>query len=260
MIKKTFTDQLFSTVEIAFPPKRIISLVPSQTELLFFLQLDDVIAGITKFCIHPEKEIKNKPIVGGTKNFWFDAIDKIQPDLIIGNKEENYQEGIEQLALKYPVWMSDISSIENALQMIKSIGEITDTVSKAESLAKEIELSFAALMVKNPAKVVYLIWKSPWMAAGRNTFINSWLSRLGFLNVITESRYPVLSNEQLRQLNPELVLLSSEPFPFRGNHIQELQAILPKAKIMIVDGEMFSWYGNRMLNAGEYFNCLNFNR
>ncbi|WP_342626401.1 helical backbone metal receptor [Belliella baltica] len=113
-----YTDQLKRKVTIAESPKRIISLVPSQTELLVDLGLGDRIVGVTKFCVHPEGFKEKKQIIGGTKNFHFDKIDQLEPDLIIGNKEENYQEGIEKLAEKYPVWMSDIFDLSDAMEIL----------------------------------------------------------------------------------------------------------------------------------------------
>jgi ABC-type Fe3+-hydroxamate transport system substrate-binding protein len=251
-----FTDQLNRKIEIHFPIKRIISLVPSQTELLFYLGLSGSIAGVTKFCIHPKEQAIHKCIIGGTKNFRFDVIEIIEPDLIIGNKEENYPEGIATLAEKYPVWMSDISSLQDALEMIHAVGEITQTATLATGLVSKIQFSLQHVAPRSIKTVVYLIWKSPWMVAGKNTFITSWMEEIGLLNLISAERYPTVSTEQLQQLNPQLVLLSSEPYPFKASHLLELQSLLPQSKIMLVDGEMFSWYGSRMLEAVSYFNSL----
>jgi ABC-type Fe3+-hydroxamate transport system substrate-binding protein len=255
-VQKTFTDQLSRKIEISYPPKRIISLVPSQTELLFYLDLSESVVGITKFCIHPEEWFKSKTKVGGTKNFRFDVIDQLNPDLIIGNKEENYEEGITELEKKYPVWMSDISTLEDALIMMESIGQLTERETEVSNLISEIKTSFLELTPRSTLKALYLIWKSPWMAAGKNTFIDNMLSKMGLENILTESRYPTISEVQLQQLQPDVVMLSSEPFPFSQKHIQELQVALPKAKVILVDGELFSWYGNRMLKAPDYFNSL----
>jgi ABC-type Fe3+-hydroxamate transport system substrate-binding protein len=253
---RIFTDQLGRKVEVPYPPKRIISLVPSQTELLFYLGLSDQVVGITKFCIHPAGWFKSKTKVGGTKNFRFDIIDQLNPDLIIGNKEENYLVGITELEKRYPVWMSDISTLEDALNMMESIGQLTERETEAAKLISEIKTSFVGLTPRHSLKVLYLIWKSPWMAAGKNTFIDSMLSKIGLENILTESRYPTISESQLQQLQPDLVMLSSEPFPFKQQHFQELQSVLPKAKVILVDGEFFSWYGSRMLEAPAYFNSL----
>jgi ABC-type Fe3+-hydroxamate transport system substrate-binding protein len=255
-VLKIFTDQLSGKIEISSPPKRIVSLVPSQTELLFYLGLSESVVGITKFCVHPAEWFKTKTKVGGTKNFRFDVIDQLKPDLIIGNKEENYVEGITELEKKYPVWMSDISSFEDALNMMESIGHLTERETEAAKLISEIKDSFLGLTPRPSSKVLYLIWKSPWMAAGKNTFINTMLSKMGLKNILAESRYPTISESQLHQLQPDVVMLSSEPFPFKQAHVHELQTALPKANVILVDGELFSWYGSRMLKAPDYFNSL----
>lgn len=243
-------------VQVPFPPRRIVSLVPSQTELLADLGLSDAVAGITKFCVHPRAWRTSKTLIGGTKNFRFDVIDSLSPDLIIGNKEENYAEGINTLRARYPVWMSDIVSFADALSMIRSVGALTDRAAGGDALAGRIETAFASLQRFGGERVLYLIWRKPWMAAGPGTFIHSMLGLLGLHNVVTESRYPVLTQAALQALAPAYVFLSSEPYPFREQHIAELRAAIPLAKPMLVDGEMFSWYGSRLLQAPGYFNNL----
>ena len=253
-----FTDQLGRAVRINLPPQRIISLVPSQTELLFDLGLADKIVGITKFCIHPQEWSKTKTKIGGTKNFRLDEIKKLQPDLIIGNKEENYEDGILELEKTYPVWMSDVSSFEQALEMVKSLGEITTYEKQAQEIIQSIVVSFDKLNRNPLASVLYLIWKSPWIAVGRNTFIDNMLSKIGLENSIQLNRYPELSEDQIQRLHPDIVMLSSEPYPFKDRHLVELQKLLPDSKIKLVDGEFFSWYGSRMIQAPAYFNSLQF--
>ncbi len=253
-----FTDQLGRAVRINLPPQRIISLVPSQTELLFDLGLADKIVGITKFCIHPQEWSKTKTKIGGTKNFRLDEIKKLQPDLIIGNKEENYEESILELEKTYPVWMSDVSSFEQALEMIQSLGEITTCEKQAQEIIQSVVVSFDKLKRNPLASVLYLIWKSPWIAVGRNTFIDNMLSKIGLENSIQLNRYPELSEDQIQRLHPDIVMLSSEPYPFKDRHLVELQKLLPDSKIKLVDGEFFSWYGSRMIQAPAYFNSLQF--
>jgi ABC-type Fe3+-hydroxamate transport system substrate-binding protein len=254
--KRVFIDQLSRTVEVTYPPQKIISLVPSQTELLFYLGLSDRVVGITKFCIHPAEWFASKEKIGGTKNFRFDKIEKISPDLIIGNKEENYQEGISTLEKSYPVWMSDISSLEGALAMMEGIGRLTDKEEESQKLIGEIRTAFNGLKPYPPLKVIYLIWKSPWMAAGKNTFIDSMLTKMGLGNAVSESRYPTITEEILQQLRPDVIMLSSEPFPFKQQQIDQVKQLVPTSKVMLVDGELFSWYGSRMLKAPAYFNSL----
>ena len=184
-------DQMQRRVEVPAQPQRIISLVPSQTELLFDLGLADRIVGITKFCVHPKELCATKTKVGGTKNFNFDRIDALKPDLIIGNKEENYQEGIEALEQKYPVWVSDIFTLGDALQMMAEVGKMTDTVTRVEQLAQQIQAGFDTLLVSKPLKVAYFIWRKPYMGAGNQNFIDEMITCCGWQNVLkNESRYP----------------------------------------------------------------------
>lgn len=257
MPTKTLTDQLGHNITFSFPPRRIISLVPSQTELLFDLGLNEEIVGITKFCVHPQKRVKAKTKIGGTKQFWFDVIDKLAPDLIIGGKEENYKEGIDQLRMKYPVWMSDVFSFESALQLIHSTGAITDKLEESNFLANEIDTAFKQFNPFKLGRALYLIWQNPWMGVGQGTFIHSMMQSVGFSNVLeNQDRYPILTTNKIKALNPSVVLLSTEPYPFRSKHILEVQEILPEAQVCIVDGEMFSWYGSRMKLAPAYFQKL----
>ena len=257
----TVTDQMGRQLMVPQKPIRIVSLVPSQTELLYDLGLGDRVVGITKFCIHPAEWFKTKVRVGGTKNINFNAIAKLQPDLIIGNKEENDRESIEQLMQQYPVWMSDIKTLDDAKDMIVAIGQLTQSEGKAAEISTAIDKGFSSLTSLYPThSVLYLIWNNPYMAAGSDTFINHLLERCGFYipGILSENdiRYPELSEDQIFHLNPAIILLSSEPFPFKEIHIKALQAILPKAKIMLVDGEMFSWYGSRLIQTGPYLSSL----
>jgi ABC-type Fe3+-hydroxamate transport system substrate-binding protein len=250
-----FKDQLHRTIFLPNPPKKIVSLVPSQTELLVDLGLGERIVGVTKFCVHPKGLKKEKTVIGGTKNFHIDRIDSLQPDLIIGNKEENYKEGIERLSEKYPIWMSDIFTLEDAYRMILSIGELTDTVPKADQIISRIKNELEKEF-KFQGSAVYLIWQDPLIAVGSNTFIDSMLKKAGFQNLINQARYPEIDLEEIANLNPDYLLLSSEPFPFKEKHISFFKERLPKTKIRIVDGEMFSWYGSRLFFAGKYFSTL----
>ncbi|KLT67378.1 helical backbone metal receptor [Pedobacter sp. BMA] len=257
-MQKSFTDQLGNEITINFPPQRIISVVPSQTELLFELGLDQEIIGLTKFCIHPIEKFAGRTKVGGTKKLNIDLIRAMKPDLIIGNKEENTQSDIEELARDFPVWMSDIFTVEDAMKTISQIGGLVDREPEAAYLNHLISAGFndlktLALQHNINKRVAYLIWRKPFMAAGYNTFINDVLLTNGMTNVIRQDRYPEITMEQLKATNCELVLLSSEPYPFREKHIEEIQAALPDTRIMLVDGEMFSWYGSRLVKAVQYF-------
>ncbi len=243
-------------VEINSPLLRIISIVPSQTELLVDLGLEKNLVGITKFCIYP-KDLKNcVEQVGGTKNLTIQKIIALKPDLIIGNKEENSLEDIQELEKLFPVWMSDIYSLDDALEMISQLGQLTDTSEKANVIVTEISSQFSVLKPLSKRKsCLYLIWRKPFMAAAKNTFIDDLLNRLGFENSLSVARYPEVD---LTKLNPEVILLSSEPYPFKNKHIEEIKLIHPNAEVSLVDGEFFSWYGSRLLSAVSYFeNLLN---
>ncbi len=252
---RVYIDQLKRRVALPCNPQRIISLVPSQTELLFDLGLGDCIVGRTKFCIHPSASV-DIPIIGGTKKFRFEKIDELNPDLIIGNKEENYKDGIDHLATKYPVWVSDVYDISSAFDMITSVGLITNRHEKSLQIVEEIKSNFVPQTNFKNHRVIYLIWNKPYMCAGCNTFIDAILQELNLKNLISDSRYPEISAQQLSKLNPDIVLLSSEPFPFNESHLREVKAVCPHSKVLLVDGEMFSWYGTRLLKAGNYFKML----
>ncbi|MFZ5551525.1 MAG: ABC transporter substrate-binding protein [Bacteroidota bacterium] len=251
-----FTDQTGKKIELSNKPGKIISLVPSQSEFLWDIGLQNELAGITKFCIHPREMFQSVTRVGGTKKLHLEKIHSIHPGLIIGNKEENEKEQIEQLQKEYKVWMSDIFTLEDAFDMMKQLGEITQREEQANTIAEKIRNNFSLLPHAEFGSALYLIWKNPYMAAGKNTFIDEMMARCGFLNVLKEKRYPEISEEYISELKPEFILLSSEPYPFAEKHISGLQKISPASKIIVVDGEMFSWYGSRLLYAADYFISL----
>lgn len=238
-------------------PKRIISLVPSQTELLYSLGLEEETVGITKFCIHPETWFRNKTRIGGTKTVDIEKIKTLRPDLIIANKEENVKEQIEALNDIAPVWVSDIHTLDEALVMITEVGNITGRKEIAMAISGTIEQGFAGLKPAVALSALYLIWRNPWMTIGKDTFIHDTMQRIGLTNVYGDrARYPELSLEDMKARRPEVMLLSSEPYPFKEKHIAELQSLLPEAKMILVDGEMFSWYGSRLLQAPAYLRQL----
>ncbi|HMU09383.1 MAG TPA: helical backbone metal receptor [Ferruginibacter sp.] len=260
---------------LGYIPKRIISLVPSQTELLFSLGLEKETVGITKFCIHPNQWFQTKTKVGGTKTINYDTIRQLQPDLIIANKEENVKEQVEQLAGNYPVWLTNVNNLADALQMIHDIGELTGKQNKAYSLTKNISNGIkeldqpqthpersrrANLKLQTSGfkpRTAYLIWQKPYITIGGDTFIHDMLSKCGFDNIFADrKRYPETNISELQTSNLKLLLLSSEPYPFKQKHIDELAELLPGCKIVLVNGEYFSWYGSRLLEAPGYFKNL----
>jgi len=253
----SLTDQLGREVSLDHWPVRIISTVPSQTELLYYLGLDTEIAGITKYCTHPANKTINKLKIGGTKQLDIPLIRSLKPDLIIANKEENERLQLEELMIEYPVYVSDPHDLISALQMIKHVGALVDHEAQANELITAINAKFEKF---NPPNVftnaAYLIWRKPYMAAGKNTFIDDMLRRCGFKNVFDVDRYPEVSLDMLKDADADIILLSSEPYPFKEKHVAELSSTIPDIRIKLVDGEMFSWYGSRLLLAADYFMTL----
>ena len=255
-----FTDQTGRSITLHAIPRRIISVVPSQTELLHYLGLEEDVIGITKFCVHPDHWFRIKTRVGGTKHLSIDKIRELQPDLIIANKEENVKEQVEVLAADFPVWVSDVNNLDDACSMIASIGDITQKTDAANELVHNIRNEFELLSASgSPIRAAYLIWRDPYMTVGHDTFIHDMLTRCGFENIFAGlTRYPTVTIEELSpdSNRVEVLLLSSEPFPFSQKHIDELQPLLPHTTIILADGEMFSWYGSRLLLAPAYFREL----
>lgn len=251
-----YTDMLGHSITIDHPPQKIVSLVPSQTELLYDLGLNEEVAGITKFCIHPQAWFRGKTRIGGTKTLNLEKIRGIAPDLIIANKEENEQAQVEALAREFPVWTSDISTLDDALRMIVAVGSMTGRDVTAENISKHIRSGFEHLAPADKhLQTAYLIWKDPYISVGGDTFIHEMLTRAGFDNMFAaQKRYPVVTVDMLQDC--ELLLLSSEPYPFAQKHIDALQRQLPRTLIMLADGEMFSWYGSRLQKAPAYLSTL----
>jgi len=255
-------DQLDRTLSFPKIPKRIISLVPSQTELIVDLGLLDRLVGITKFCVHPENLRSNIQVVGGTKQINLEKIRSLNPDIIICNKEENTKEMVLQLEELAPVWVSDVDSVATSLDLIDSLGLLFSVEEKASAMRAQIELEMRSFVdwmkSRSFKKVAYLIWKNPYMAAGQTTFINELLRLNKFDNVIIDpaSRYPEIGLELLKQA--DLILLSSEPYPFKEDDVDELKSALQR-EVRLVDGEYFSWYGSRLQNAFSYFRAMQLN-
>jgi ABC-type Fe3+-hydroxamate transport system substrate-binding protein len=249
--------------QLPYIPRKIVSLVPSQTALLHHLGLEKEVIGITKFCIHPEEWRSGKPIIGGTKNIHIEKILALEPDLVIANKEENIREQVEILAEKMPVWVTDVNDLPGALQMISDLGILTGKTDEANLLTGSIQDRFNQLNNSIPIPAAYLIWRNPYMTVGNDTFIHDMLRRSGFSNVFGHlTRYPEIDIEALKNSGCKVILLSSEPYPFSEKHIDEIAQHLPEVKIMLADGELFSWYGSHLLESPDYFKklyieCLN---
>ncbi len=251
------TGQVFDDSKVY---RRLVSLFPSQTYLLHSLGLERETLGVTRFCKYPSGWKKQKTVIGGTKDPKIERILSLQPDLILANKEENTREAVEALRRHVPVYVSDVVSWEDNLQWIEQVGLLTGRQQQARGIVEQLEGRRENFRPPTPpVDALYLIWRNPWMAAGQNTFINTMLRMAGFRNTVTQERYPVLDEAQLQRLNPEVVLLSSEPFPFKPPHADELRKFLPEARFLFVRGEAFTWMGSYPLQSFDYFAKLHEN-
>ncbi|RME00068.1 MAG: cobalamin-binding protein, partial [Bacteroidetes bacterium] len=195
---------------------------------------------------------------GGTKQLHLDHIRALKPDLIIGNKEENVKEQVEVLAELFRVWMSDLRDLDSALRVIESVGALVGRAEKGLELSAAIRRAFSSLRQNRSAvRAAYFIWRKPWMVAGGDTFIHHMMALAGFENVFAHlKRYPEVGAAEVKAAQPDVLLLSSEPYPFKEKHLAEARALTDNCRTLLVDGEMFSWYGSRMLMAADYFEKL----
>ena len=255
-----FRDQLNRKLYFSKAPTRIISLVPSITELICDLGLESQLVGVTKFCVHPRHIRKEVAVVGGTKQINLEKIKSLRPDIILCNKEENTLEMIQELVDIAPVHLSDIYGLEDVFELIEMYQEVFQVQTKAQGLISTISNEyekFTNWIGEKPTKqVAYFIWKDPWMVAANQTFIDAMLQLNQFENYFkTMDRYPEVDLNKVYD-EVELVLLSTEPYPFTLEHKNLLGKNFPNAQIVLADGEFFSWYGSRLQYAFEYFKTL----
>jgi ABC-type Fe3+-hydroxamate transport system substrate-binding protein len=253
-MKIQLKDQLGRMLNFEQSPQKIVSLVPSISELLWDMNLQDELVGVTKFCIHPKDLRAEKAIVGGTKNVKIERLMALQPDFVIANLEENTKDEIEAISKLVPTYISDINSIEEMRAFILDMGKICNRELESKSILKKVKETMDGIIPFHPIRTaLYLIWNDPFMSIGNDTFINHMMEKVGYTNCLSnKTRYPVLTESDILELNPSEILLSSEPFPFKENHQIEIQKKFPNSKVKLVDGEAFSWYGSRIFKVKEY--------
>jgi ABC-type Fe3+-hydroxamate transport system substrate-binding protein len=251
-------DDLGRLVKLSKTPQRIVSLVPSITEFLIDIGLEKALVGRTQFCIHPQDIVVNIPAVGGTKNVDIDKVIALQPDLIIAVKEENEKSQIEQLCKEAPCLIFDVVDLSSALNMMETIAKATQKEQKVNAIIEMVKEAVCNLNKKGERMAMYLIWHKPMMTINKNTYISEMMKYAGFANVFASKQeaYPVIEDDEVLELNPEYILLSSEPFNFTEKHKEIYRNKFPNSKVILVDGEMFSWYGSRMIKAFKYFSNL----
>jgi ABC-type Fe3+-hydroxamate transport system substrate-binding protein len=234
---------------------RIFCCVPSLSEFIFFLR-PEALAGRTRFCIYPE-EIRKVPAYGGTKTLDLQKITLLHSDLIVAVKEENTKEQIEHLAKSTDVKVFDIVSWADALKANAEIARLLDSEKKYAAWLADFENRKNQIHFPEKPTVAYLIWQNPWMTVGGDTYIHHSLEQAGFVNVFaSRNRYPEISLKDLQEKDPDVILLSSEPYPFKEKDIDKFKSWFPGKKVLSADGTYFSWYGSRMSPALDYFSEL----
>lgn len=248
-------DHLGNELLFRTKPKRIVSLVPSLSELVSAYEPDIELIGVTRFCEHPVKLRKEKTIIGGTKDLDIDKIIGLNADLILANKEENTKLDVTKLQDGQSVFVTDINDPQKAAAFIGEFETLVE-IPESKKIHNKIKKALDLTIDKFKGTVAYVIWKDPLMLAGKNTYIDSWFSKIGLVNVVSSNRYPSVSVKELIALSPDYVFLSSEPYPFKERNRQEFKKQFPGSKIVLVDGRLFSWYGPAILEAPQYFSKL----
>ena len=240
---------------------RIVSLCPSLTELVFDLGLGAELVGRTKFCVHPADRVGAVEKVGGTKNPKLDRIIELAPDLVLLNEEENRREDAEALgAAGVRCHVSFPRTALDTADMVRSIAGAVNASAEGERIARDIETRHArvaqAAAGRQPVTFAYLIWREPWMTVNVDTFVSALLGDAGGRNAFASrsNRYPVITPEELGDANPDVVLLSTEPFPFKPSHADELARAsgVARERFRVVDGELLSWHGSRTPAGIDY--------
>lgn len=249
------------------PPFRIASLVPSLTELLFALDLGDSLVARTGFCIHPRDQVRRVPKVGGTKDVDVDALLATRPTHIVVNIDENRKDAIDGLRARIPTIVVTHPLVpDDNVALYQEFGRLFDREREAALLVADYasargELA-GAVRDAGLRSVLYLVWKNPWMTVSRSTYISSLLAtaNLATLPANSTSRYPALAADDTVWHEADVILLSSEPYTFRQKHADDLSRRLPASRpVLLVDGEMLSWYGNRAIAGLRYLKQLRAN-
>ena len=252
----TFTD-ILGQQHAAAPNARIVSLVPSITELLCDLGLAPQLVGRTGFCIHPADVVRNIPKVGGTKDVNIEKIRKLAPTHLVVNIDENEKPTVDKLAEFVPniVVTHPIEPRDN-LALVQLMGGVFCAQERADAWCGEFERELALMQKGRPQRVLYCIWKDPWMTVSRDTYIARMLALIGWsIPEIGDVRYPSFQWSDALVHDVDQVLLSSEPYRFTEEHVDALERQIGKP-VQLVDGEMMSWYGSRALQGIRYLKGL----
>lgn len=245
------TDDRGRVLDLPEPPRRLVSLVPSSTETLVHLVGREAVVGVTRFCTHPQGWVGDQPKVGGTKDVETDRVLALTPDLVVGNAEENTREIFDALDPYVPIYVAFPRTVDDAVADLARLGALLGAQERAALWVTELTAARAELhAVARPFTYAYLIWRGPWMSLSSDTFIAAMLAEAGGTNVFADhaDRYPTVTAADLVAADPDVALLSSEPFPFKPAHASWLLAETgwKPDRVRFVDGELCSWHGVRM--------------
>jgi ABC-type Fe3+-hydroxamate transport system substrate-binding protein len=248
-------------VELPRPPRRIVSLIPSTTEILCALGLGDALVGVTVYCVEPRDVVRGKTRIGGEKDPDLARIRALKPDLVVANVEENRREDIDQLrAWSIPVWVTYPRTVVEGIRLIGELGEVTGAGARAREMLRELEPLYARVeraTGNRPAVAVfYPIWRGPYMTVNGDTYIHDMLRVCGGRNIFADrpERYPTVTLDDVAARRPAVILLPDEPFRFRRAHLADFAAYaevpaVRDGRIHLVDGKPFSWHGPRIAEA-----------
>jgi ABC-type Fe3+-hydroxamate transport system substrate-binding protein len=248
-------------VELPRPPRRIVSLIPSTTEILCALGLGDALVGVTVYCVEPRDVVRGKTRIGGEKDPDLARIRALEPDLVVANVEENRREDIDQLrAWSIPVWVTYPRTVVAGIRLIGELGEVTGAGTRAREMLRDLEPLYArverATADRSPVAVFYPIWRGPYMTINGDTYIHDMLRVCGGRNIFADrpERYPTVTLDDVAARRPEVILLPDEPFRFRRAHLADFAAYaevpaVRDGRIHLVDGKPFSWHGPRIAEA-----------
>lgn len=246
------TDALGHTFEFSAPPKRVVSLVPSLTEVLFDLGAGASVAGVTSFCIHPPQARETAAVVGGTKNPKVDVIRQLAPDLVYMNLEENLKRHAEAIREFAPVFVTEPKKVADVESLILQLARIHAREREGDAIVSR--LAAALEEVRRKARrftFAVAIWKNPWMWCGGDTYVSNLVAEAGGLNVFAgQTRYPTLQAEDVvREHRPEVIFLPDEPYLFTDDDAADLRAKTGARVVGPFAGDLFTWHGTRTVEG-----------
>jgi ABC-type Fe3+-hydroxamate transport system substrate-binding protein len=255
------TDASGVVVQLPAAPRRIVSLIPSITEILFALGLGDAVVGCTVYCSQPPEGVATKTRIGGEKNPKLDLIRDLRPDLVVANVEENVKSHVDTLrGWGIPVYVTYPRTVAAGIRLIRELGQLTGTAEQGAEMTAALEARFAETRARQagraPARVFCPIWRNPYMTINGDTYMHDMLASCGGANVFggLPQRYPQVDVADVARERPDVILLPDEPFRFRRAHVADFAAhpeipAIRDGRVHLIDGKLLSWYGPRIAQA-----------